>query len=162
MNMETAQREQGIHRLFLFVVLFKALDGVLELALAILLALSKLIWPYVMNLASNEIIEDPNDFLATHITALSHPSQSSLLFAALYLSVHGLVKISLALGLWFNKIWAYPAAMGVISVFIVFQLLRVLQRGSMLLLALTLIDCVFVWLIYHEYRRALARSATIG
>jgi uncharacterized membrane protein len=156
--METVKREQNIRRFFLLVVILKGLDGLLEIVLAAFLSLSDIILPYILNLANNELIEDPNDFLATHINAFTHPSESTLLFASLYLLAHGTVKVLLAFGLWMNKIWAYPAAMGIISVFIVFQLLRVLQKGSLLLLALTLVDIVFVWLIYHEYKEALKRA----
>jgi len=157
--MENKKQEQNIRRVFLLVVILKGLNGVLEISLAAFLSLSDVILPYILNLANNELIEDPNDFLATHISAFTHPSEASLLFASLYLTVHGIVKIALALGLWFNKIWAYPAAIGIIGVFIVFQLLRVLQKGSMLLLVLTLVDCIFVALIYHEYREALKRAS---
>jgi uncharacterized membrane protein len=158
MTMNKKEREHDIHTVFLAAVILKGLNGLLELALAIFLATSDEILPYILNLANDELIENPNDFLAHHLSAYTHPSESMLLFASLYLTVHGFVKIALALGLWLNKIWAYPAAMGIISLFIVFQLIRVLEKGSMLLLALTLVDCVFVWLIYHEYKNALTRD----
>jgi uncharacterized membrane protein len=157
-DMPTEKREKEIRTLFLAVVIIKGLNGLIEISLAAFLAFSDEILPYVLNLANDQLIENPNDFLATHLSALTHPTASSLFFASLYLFAHGTVKFVLAIFLWFNKIWAYPAAISIISVFIVFQLIRVLEKGSILLLALTAFDCFFVWLIYHEYRQVLKRA----
>jgi len=158
MTMRKAEREHNIHQLFLLAVILKGLNGLLEVCLAIFLATSDEILPYMLNLANDQLIENPNDFLVTHLSAYTHPTESSLLFAALYLTVHGIVKMSLALGLWFNKVWAYPAGIAIISVFIVYQFIRVLERGSLLLLALTFFDCIFVALVYHEYREFQRRA----
>ena len=155
-SMHSDKSAQRLHRAFLLVVILKGLNGVLEIVLGALLAVSNVVLPFILNLAANELIEDPNDFLATHITAISYPSPSTLLFAALYLLAHGVVKIVLAFGLWFNKIWAYPAAIAIIGLLIVYQFIRILEKGSIILAVFTIIDCIFVWLIYREYRQAIA------
>jgi uncharacterized membrane protein len=159
LNSHELKGERGIYSLFLLAIIIKGLDGALEIALAAFLAFSDRILPYILSLANDALIENPNDFFATHFSKYTHPTHSMLIFAALYLLAHGTVKLILTTGLWLNKMWAYPAALGIISIFIVFQLIRVLEKGSILLLLLTIFDCLFVFLIWYEYKRALARAS---
>jgi uncharacterized membrane protein len=73
-------------------------------------------------------------------------------FYAFYLLSHGLIKIFLVAGLLRNKLWAYPAALVVMSLFILYQLYRYTYTQSFGLIVLSVFDIVVIALIWHEYR----------
>jgi uncharacterized membrane protein len=86
-------------------------------------------------------------------------------FASLYLLSHGLVKVVLAVCLWMNRLWAYPAAILVFGLFAVYQIYRLERVYSIALLLLTVSDIVIIWLTAMEYRdqkrqRLLQAAAT--
>jgi uncharacterized membrane protein len=73
-------------------------------------------------------------------------------FAAAYLLSHGAVKIALAIALWMNRLWAYPLAIVVFGVFVIYQVFRLERVHSIGLLLLTISDVVIIWLTLLEYR----------
>jgi uncharacterized membrane protein len=79
-----------------------------------------------------------------------------VVFGAVYLLVHGLVKVVLVAALLKNQRWAYPWTIAFLGVFIVDQLYRLGLRPLVGLTALTIFDAVIAWLTYREYRKQLA------
>jgi uncharacterized membrane protein len=79
-----------------------------------------------------------------------------VLFGAVYLLAHGLVKVILVGALLKNQLWAYPWTIVFLGVFIVYQLYRLSLKPSVGLTALTIFDAVIAWLTYREYRKQLA------
>ncbi|MHB0865455.1 MAG: DUF2127 domain-containing protein [Minisyncoccota bacterium] len=150
---QETQREKYIHKVFIWGVLLKAVDGVLETLGGILLFFPGTLTNLIQFVIQNELLEDPHDFLFTHIqSALPALTGSSGLFIALYLLTHGLIKVVLVAGLLRNKLWAYPSAIIVFTLFIVYQLYHYLFTHSLFLLLLTVLDLVVIWLTWHEYR----------
>ena len=85
--------------------------------------------------------------------------ETSQQFFALYLASHGLVKLAVVAALWRGYLWAYPLALAVMALFILYQLYRLSLEMSWPLVGLTLFDLIVVALIWTEYR---AREATIA
>jgi uncharacterized membrane protein len=79
-----------------------------------------------------------------------------VLFGAVYLLAHGLVKVILVAALLKNQLWAYPWTIAFLGVFILYQLYRLSLRASVGLTALTIFDAFIAWLTYREYRKQLA------
>jgi uncharacterized membrane protein len=105
-------------------------------------------------------VEDPNDFLATHLQNFTSTiSPQTQTFAALYLLSHGVIKAVLVVGLLRNKLWAYPASLAVLALFVAYQVIKFLSSHSIALALLTLFDLVVMWLIWHEYRRKMLPPA---
>lgn len=73
-------------------------------------------------------------------------------FASVYLLSHGLVKVVLAIALWMNRLWAYPAAISIFGLFVVYQVFRLQRAYSIGLLLLTISDVIIIWLTILEYR----------
>ena len=95
--------------------------------------------------------------MATHLLRTAHGlTGSAVLFGAVYLLVHGLVKVILVAALLKNQRWAYPWTIGFLAVFIAYQLYRLSLRPSVGLAALTVFDAGIAWLTYREYRKQLA------
>lgn len=150
-------------RLFYAGIIFKGLDGVLELAIGTLLLFvppARLRHLAVL-VTQPELTEDPNDFIANHILhGADGLTDHVVLFAAVYLLAHGVVKVVLVVALLREKLWAYPWMMAVLAVFVLYQLYQLTVAPSAGLVALTLFDLLMIVLTWHEYRRHRARRTT--
>ncbi len=145
--------ERYLHSIFIWGVALKAFDGFMEVAGGIALLFTGPLARFAEVLIQNELIEDPHDFIATHLQhALPVLIANSGWFATAYLLSHGVIKVFLAAGLLRDKVWAYPTAIIVFILFIVYQLYRYAFTHSPFLLLLTLLDLAVVWLTWHEYR----------
>ena len=150
---QESQREKIIHKVFVWGVLLKAFDGVVEILSGIALLFTGTLTNIAMVLIQNELIEDPHDFLATNLQhALPAFLANSGWFAALYLLSHGVIKVILVIGLLRDKLWAYPSAIIVFTLFIAYQVYRYIYTHSIFLILLTVLDLVVIWLTWHEYR----------
>ena len=152
-----------LDRAFAVGIILKGLDGVLEVVGGgLLLSVSPATIDNLSRaLTQHELSEDPHDFLATHLLhAAGTLTGSSLQFGAVYLLLHGVVKIVLVTALLRDKIWAYPWMIAFLVVFIVYQIYRMTFAFSVGLLGLTVFDVVVVWLTYREYgKQRAARTA---
>lgn len=150
-------------RFFTISIILKGLDGLLELVggtLLLFIAPAK-IHDIAVLLTQPELAGDPNDFVATHILqGVSGLSGHVVLFAALYLLAHGIVKVVLVAALLLDQLWAYPWMIAVLSLFILYQLYLLAVRPSAGLVALTVFDAIIVVLTWHEYRRHRKRAKT--
>jgi uncharacterized membrane protein len=144
---------------FEVVIILKGLDGMLEVigGLLLLVVSPATIDRVVTSLTHHELSEDPHDFVATHLLKTAHGlTGAAVLFGAVYLLAHGLVKVVLVAALLKNQLWAYPWMIALLGVFIVYQLYRLSLRVSVGLTVLTIFDAFIAWLTYREYRRQLA------
>ena len=150
--MEEIIPEKNIHRIFEIGIMLKGVSALLEMALGALLFFVD-VRGIVETLAQNELLEDPTDFIATHLQSLTVQfSAQAEFFTALYLLSHGLIKGVLIIGLLRGKVWAYPASLAVFSLFIVYEVIKFLQTHSIPVALLALFDILIISLIWHEYR----------
>ncbi len=153
------QNEKYIHRAFFIGLIFKGLNSLLEILGGFLFLFTSKIAATISSLIQGELIEDPTDFTATHLQHyLPYFSSHSQLFASFYLLSHGIVKLFLVICLLRKKLWAYPATIVVLVIFIVYQLYRLSYGYSLTLLLLTFFDALLVWLTWHEYKVMRKRS----
>ena len=144
-------------------IILKGLDGVLEVigGLLLLVVSPATIDHVVRRLTQHELSEDPHDFLATHLLKTAHGLRgSALLFGAVYLLLHGLVKVILVTALLKKQLWAYPWTIVFLVVFIAYQAYRLSIEPTVGLTALTIFDLVIAWLTFREYRKQLATATT--
>lgn len=163
------KRDQLLHRTFRAGITMKGIDGLLEMAGGVVLWF---IDPARMSAAlggllQHELSRDPHDFIAARLLHLTErATHGDPLFASLYLLSHGLVKVALVVGLWRNRLWAYPLTIYVFGGFMVYQVYRWTHTHSFALAVLTVFDAVVVWLTWDEYHRQrrslepLARAST--
>ncbi|WP_158600511.1 DUF2127 domain-containing protein [Tessaracoccus antarcticus] len=152
-----------LDRTFRISLLLKGLDGVLELMGGVLLLV---VSPARLNsltrfLTQHELSGDPNDLIANalrHYT--STMSVSSSLFGAVYLLLHGLVKIVLVWAVLKDKLWAYPWMIAFVLVFIAYQSYQLVMGFTTGMALLTAFDIFIVWLTLHEYRVRKTRTLT--
>ena len=152
-------KERTIHEIFEVSVLLKGAHALLECVSGILLVFisTPTIASLVKTLTQEELVEDPQDLLATSLLNYAqHFSVSTQHFYAFYLLSHGIVKLLLVIGLLRNKLWAYPASLAALGLFIIYQLYRYSYTHGIGLIILTVFDLLVMVLIWHEYR--LVRS----
>ena len=146
--------EHRIHQIFQFGLLLKGAHAVIECAggIAVAVISTSTITNLVNTLTQEELIEDPKDWIATHLlTMAQNYSVQTKHFYAFYLLSHGIVKLLLVIGLLKGKLWSYPASLIVLGLFIAYQLYRFSYTHGAGLIVLTVFDLVVMWLIWHEY-----------
>jgi uncharacterized membrane protein len=151
--------DRRIHQIFEISVLLKGAHALVECigGLALAFVNTRAITSLVDALTQEELIEDPNNFVATHLISLAQNfTVSTQRFYAFYLFSHGVIKVFLVIGLLRNKLWAYPVSLVVLGLFIIYQLYRFSYTHGFGLLVLTVFDVIVMGLIWHEYR--LVRS----
>jgi len=145
-----------LDRLFVIGIIGKGLNGLTELVggLLLLFVTPDRIHQLALVLTRGELSEDPHDFVARHLLHTANGlTGSAVVFGAVYLLVHGAVKIVLVVALLLNKLWAYPCMIIVLLIFIGYQLYRLALQPSAALIALTAFDALIVMLTWLEYRR---------
>ena len=147
--------ERRIHQVFEISVLLKGAHALIEIigGIALYLVSTAAIHSWINVLTQEELIEDPSDFLATHLLVFAQTfSVSTKAFYAFYLLSHGLIKLLLVVGLLRGKLWSYPASLAALALFIIYQLYRYSYTNSLGLIVLTVFDVFVMVLIWHEYR----------
>lgn len=140
-------------------IILKGLDGLLETlgGLLLLAASPASINRAVRWLTQHELSEDPHDYIATHLLRYAHGlTASAVTFAAIYLLVHGIVKIILVVAVLRKKMWAYPWLIVVLLAFVGYQLYRIALKPSGGLIALTIFDAAVARLTWREWRKQIA------
>jgi uncharacterized membrane protein len=147
--------ERRVHQIFEISVLLKGVHALVECigGLVLTFVSTSAITSLVNTLTQEELIEDPNDFVAAHLLSLAQNfTVSAQRFYAFYLISHGVIKVFLVAGLLSNRVWAYPVSLVVLGLFIVYQLYRFSYTHGVGLIMLTVIDVIVMGLIWHEYR----------
>ncbi|MEO7589049.1 MAG: DUF2127 domain-containing protein [Arachnia sp.] len=151
-----------LDRTFQISLLLKGLDGVLELIGGVLLLVvsPSRLDSVIRFLTQHELSEDPNDLIANALRQYTSTlSVSASLFGAVYLLLHGLVKIILVWAVLKDKLWAYPWMVAFLLVFIAYQSYQLVVGFTPGMALLTAFDIFIVWLTLHEYRAHKARRA---
>jgi uncharacterized membrane protein len=147
--------QRHVHRLFAVSIFMKGVDGVLETIGGILFMFisPKALNSLVIFFTAHELSKDPDDWFAIMLRhAVNNLSSDTKLFASVYLVAHGLIKVFLVAGLLRKKLWAYPAALWFLGIFILYQSYRFSHTHSLGLLALSAFDLFVASLVSLEYR----------
>lgn len=140
---------------FNITLILKGLDGLLELVGGLLLLVFSpaSINALAQRITQHELTQDPQDFWAHHLLHLTGNLHKTQVFGALYLLVHGAVKLLVVVGLFRRERWAYPVAFVFLGGFVVYQLYRMTYAPTAGLALLTAFDLFIIWLTWREYRR---------
>jgi uncharacterized membrane protein len=161
MTMSAGQpRPTLLDQTFFVSLILKGLDGVLELVGGILLLIvtPAQIGVIARFLTQHELSEDPHDLIANallHVTGSLNLSVT--LFGAIYLLLHGVVKVVLVWAVLRDHLWAYPWLIAFLLVFIVYQGYELIVAFSWGLLLLTAFDILIVCLTWRENNIQRAR-----
>ena len=153
--------QNWLDRAFEIGIIGKGLNGCVELigGLLLLFATPEKISHLAAVITQGELSEDPHDLIATHLLHTAHGlTGPAVLFGAVYLLAHGIVKVVLVVALLLNTLWAYPWMIGILTVFIGYQIYRIALDPTIGLVALTLFDVAILILTWREYRIQRSRG----
>ena len=148
-------KRQYIRRAFDICLSLKGIFACVEIVGGLLacFASHRSVLNFVRLITQNELAENPRDVIANYLLhSAERFSINAQHFAALYLLGHGVIKIWLIAGLLRSKLWYYPAAMIIFSLFILYQFYLLTSRFSSWLVFITVIDAVVIVLTWHEYK----------
>jgi uncharacterized membrane protein len=149
-------RERVLDLVFLVGVLFKGIDGLVELigGLVLLIATPVQLLGAARALTAEELAEDPNDIIANLILhGAQHLESATVLFVAIYLLLHGIVKLAIVAALLLGTRRVYPWAIAALLLFLVFQIYELFVAPSWTVVLLTIFDAIIILLTWREWRR---------
>ena len=155
--------ERRVHRIFQVSILLKGAHSLLECAggLALVFASRSSITNLVGALTQHELGEHPDDPVAGYLLRSAQElTVGTQHFYAAYLLAHGLIKVCLVAALLRNWLWAYPASLFVLGLFIVYQLYRFSWTHGIGLIVLSVFDLFVLALIWHEYRQVRRQAVS--
>ena len=149
----------SVHKTFHLLMIMKAIGAASEILASafFLLVRPEHVRGIIVRLLQSDLVEDPTDFIGNSF--LRFAEQLSLAtehFLALYLLLHGLIKIGLIRVLWKKHWWAYPAFIFLMLAFVVYQLLRFQHTHAWWLLIFSVFDLVVIWFTFQEYKDHLS------
>jgi uncharacterized membrane protein len=137
-------------------LVIKFIDGLFELIGGILVIslTPNAIHGITRFLTENALQNNPHNYIATHIVkAGAHLAAGHNFFAAAFLLTHGLVKVVLVICLYLNRLWAYPWALVILSLFLAYQIYQLITAPTFGMAFLSVLDAIIIWLIQREWRK---------
>lgn len=156
------ETERGLHTVFTVSILVKGFLAFVETlsGVGVLFITPKSLESVILFFSQGELAENPSDAFVQYLLHAAHSySVGGQTFAALYLLSHGIAKLVLVVLLLRKKLWAYPASIVVLWLFIAYQQYRYVVHPSSWLLLLTALDLFVIYLIHHEYKTVKAKLA---
>lgn len=144
------------HKLFYIGMTWRIVYGVFRLILGLVLLhfVHTPITTLLFQLMHHEVVEDPQDLLIqTAHPLLQHFSYTVTYFLAFYLIFWGSIEIFLSINLLIRKLWAFPTSIILMGLFVLYEIYRVFNTHSLILVWIILIDIFVIWLIWKEYIR---------
>jgi uncharacterized membrane protein len=146
------------HLAYLVTIAVKGFDGAVELLVGLLIAFAGpgRIYLFILRLTAPELDVHPNSRVLHAIRrGASGLTGGEAGFAILYLLIHGLLKLGMAVALLRGGArWIYPAASLVLTAFIAYMSWHLAERWSNLLLGFALFDFVTLLLVVNEWVRS--------
>ncbi|GAA5131007.1 DUF2127 domain-containing protein [Pseudonocardia adelaidensis] len=158
-------RARRTERWFKAALLLKGLDGAAELlgAVVLLLVPAATVDRLVAEVVSRDLLGPPDGFLTRHLVAgTAEFTAGNRTFVLVYLGLHGVLKLGLVWALLRRIRPAYPVAALVLGVFVVYELVRAVHTGSVVLALLAALDVVVIALVLREYRLLRTNASPPG
>jgi uncharacterized membrane protein len=107
----------------------------------------------IMIISASELSEDPKDMVMNTLIRLGQNlSISSQHSVAIYLLLHGITKLTVIWLLLKKKLWAYPLAVGVFGLFVMYEMYSYFHTRSVLLQINVIVDIAIIVMVVLEYK----------
>jgi uncharacterized membrane protein len=143
-------------KIFEYSILIKRVGGALELlgVFRLFFIHPEQIYGFIAVVTQKELFKDTNDHIATlSLHAATSIRHGSVLFAIIYLLIHGIIKLAAVTGILRQQLWAYPFSLIALGLLMIYQLYSIYEKPSVEMILLTLFDMFISWLIWQEYRQ---------
>ena len=138
-------------------VAIKGIDGLLELVAGFLLLFA----PHLLHHVLQAVVgrAELHHTHTTHVIALyaghidDDLGRSGLTFLIVFLIGHGAVKLALVYCLLRRILWAYPYALGILGLFLLYQVYAlVINPLSLGMWLFTVLDIAIIYLVWGEWK----------
>ncbi len=154
-----------LERLFRIALLVKGVDGAVELIAAVVLLVvsGQAVHRLVADVLAHDLVGPPDGTLARHLVAgTAEFASGNRTFAVVYLALHGVLKLLLVVALLRHWVPAYPVAVVVLGLFVIYELYRAVHTGSVVLPFLAALDVAIIVLVLREYRELRRAQRSVG
>lgn len=151
-----SRQEKDITWVFDLALILKLINGGLEVLVALLVLVipASLVVKVTEFITGGELSQDPDDLVSTALRNAAHSfAIHTHYLLAIYLALHGAVKIILVIGIFKGKKIAYPLFMAALAIFATYETYRGFIRHELLLQIFAVIDFSILVLTSYEYRR---------
>lgn len=159
-----AKRPQLLHDAYLGAILIKGFDGAVETLAGLILALTgpERIYEWVFRLTAPELGTGHHPAIHAIRTGAEKLASGPHQFVIVYLLVHGLLKLSVAVALLGGSArWIFPAASLILTGFIAYMSWRLSLHWSDWLLGAALFDLLTLALVLNEWRAHNRGNASV-
>lgn len=149
------QEEQRVYLYFIGSILLKGFISFGEIVVGGLLLVIPVTYLTSIGdrLAGNGVFLVSSPYLTAHIsTAIEGVVSVGATFIGLYLISRGLIKFLLIVAMLKKILWAYPASLFVLGVFMTYQLYELFRTHSIAILLITCFDVVVMYFIWKEWK----------
>lgn len=159
---KSGSKRHALKAAFLGAVAIKGVDGLVETlaGIAVIILGTEGIHHLVIQLTAPELDLHPASktihLLRHGATNLEHSSSP---FIVIWLLVHGVLKLALAIELLRGRSWIFPVAAVILSGFVAFMTYKLFVHYSPWLLAFALFDLITVVLVLNEWRSNRTQQA---
>jgi len=146
--------QKFLHLTFHISILLKGFYASIEFAAGIVLFFLSptYIIDSITYFTQNILYKNPENLLALYIDSVTQDfTLATQHFIALYFILHGGIKICIVCGVLLKKLWAYPLAIFIFSMFFVYLVIRYFYLYSPFLLVLAVFEMLVVLLTWNEY-----------
>jgi len=161
-RLQQMRNSKWFDRLYMLTVAVKGFDGLVELIAGLVLMIAPSELHKLLSFLTGEARESSHQFMRQLAEYIAHVdtdvTRGGLTVVILFLVIHGIVKLSLVYALLRRILWAYPYALGVLVLFLVYQLYVCIVQPSVSMILFALLDAIIVWVVWGEWRK-LAREA---
>lgn len=150
-----ARNSSLMHVAFLSAIAIKGIDGFIEFVAGIVIAIlgSQQVYNFAIWATAPEMARHPESHAAHAIRhgayGLAHTSQR---FVIVYLIAHGVLKLGLAINLFIEHMWIFPASIALLLGFIAFMSAKLNAHWSPWLFAFAVFDAATLALVLNEWR----------
>jgi uncharacterized membrane protein len=137
-------------------IAIKGFDGFVELLAGLALLFSPSLVHTILGSIAGEANEQQGQLfqsIADSITRVNADfAKNSVLFLVIFLISHGVIKLALVYALLKEITKAYPYALIVLILFLIYQLYVLAINPTIGMALFALLDAIIIWLVWGEYK----------
>lgn len=113
----------------------------------------------LLRLMGHELTRHPHEGV---MHAINHLPFTVTYFLAIYFIFWGTIDVFLSILLLRHQLWAFPFSIVLITLFILYEMVRITHTHSLVLLGVIIMDLFIIWMIFREYKKLKGRNLDLA
>jgi len=152
-----------LERIYLLTIAIKGFDGLVEFIAGIIILVAPSWLHTFLAFLSGRASESSHEFIQDLAVDIAHVdtdiTRSGMVVIILFLLIHGIVKLALVYALLKRILWAYPYALGVLVLFLIYQLYVCIAQPTFAMAFFVVLDAVIVYVVWAEWKKLRQEAA---